>query len=496
MQEPEVKAASASMSDAKTYEEWKQAALAEDERSGAARWREVDHSRRYDFQVIRLRYNELVHLRARNDPHELLFYLNEGIHGNMGGMGRPSLYAKARFGTKDLITNYIGELSDSLETLADVDDSVIAFEEKLDFFRRASHCFGRAAIMLSGGGALGPFHLGVAKALIEQNLLPNVISGSSAGAFVAAVLGTRTDEEILKTLAPGQVVVAYEEFTEGNAAVLRGNRRLGIEDLRSVIDRMIPDMTFQEAYEHTGREINISVSPSELHQSPRLLNAITSPNVFVREAVLASCSIPGIFPPVTLAARGPNGVRRPYVPSRKWVDGSVSDDLPAKRLGRLYGVNYFITSQTNPVVVWALRDFGWDEGWMARLMDVSRSTSREWLRATFPLAMRMIKNSYPMNIYARMAYSVAMQDYTADVNILPRRRFWDPRKLLSVLTDEETRYLIREGEIATWPKIEMVRNCTRVGRTLDRILLEYEHEYAKRYSSVGRRRRKQPVPAL
>jgi len=489
--EHQVDSAPISMSDAKTYEEWKLAALADDERTGAARWREVDHSRRYDFQVIRLRYNELCHLKARNDPQELLFYLNEGIHGNMGGMGRPALYAKARFGTKDLITNYIGELADSLETLANVEDSVISFEDRLDFFRRAGHCFGRSAIMLSGGGALGPFHLGVAKALMEQNLLPRVISGSSAGSFVAAVLGTRTEEEILKTLAPGQVVVAYEEFADGNAAVLRGNRRLGIEELRSVIDRMIPDMTFQEAFECTGREINISVSPSELHQSPRLLNAITSPNVFIREAVLASCSIPGIFPPVTLAARGPNGVRRPYVPSRKWVDGSVSDDLPAKRLGRLYGVNYFITSQTNPVVVWALRDSGWDDGVLARILDASRSTSREWLRASFPFVMRLIKNSYPLNIYARMAYSVAMQDYTADVNILPRKRFWHPRKLLSVLTDEETRYLIREGEIATWPKIEMIRNCTEVGRTLDRILLDYEHEYARRYSSIYRKRPKE-----
>jgi NTE family protein len=32
------------------------------------------------------------------------------------------------------------------------------------------------------------------------------------------------------------------------------------------------------------------------------------------------------------------------------------------------------------------------------------------------------------------------------------------------------RFLIAEGEAATWPRIEMIRNCTRVSRTLDRII--------------------------
>ena len=57
-------------------------------------------------------------------------------------------------------------------------------------------------------------------------------------------------------------------------------------------------------------------------------------------------------------AKNTRGERLPYVASRKWVDGSIADDLPAKRLARLYGVNHFITSQTNPVVLWAIRDSG------------------------------------------------------------------------------------------------------------------------------------------
>jgi TAG lipase/steryl ester hydrolase/phospholipase A2/LPA acyltransferase len=69
-----------------------------------------------------------------------------------------------------------------------------------------------------------------------------------------------------------------------------------------------------------------------------------------------------------------------------------------------------------------------------------------------------------------MAYSVATQDYTADINILPRRRFWNPTSLLAILSEEQTEAMIAEGEASTWPKVEMIRNCTRISRTLDRIL--------------------------
>jgi NTE family protein len=193
---------------------------------------------------------------------------------------------------------------------------------------------------------------------------------------------------------------------------------------------------------------------------------------------------------VTLAARGRDAVKRPYVPSRKWIDGSVAADLPERRLGRLYGVNYFITSQTNPVVIWALRDTGSsdEDGVLSRLVEVSRSMSREWIRSTYPTMMRWLKNSYPFNMYARMAFSVATQDYTADVNILPRQRFWDPRKLLALLGESEIRSLVHAGESATWPKIEMLRNCTRIGSTLDRILNDYEHTHATRATAERRAR--------
>jgi len=458
------------MSEARTYAEWKAAALAQDERTGAAQWRRIDESRRFDHKVIRRRLEEVRQVKAAGDPHQVLYYLNEGIHGNMGVMGSAKLYNKAKFGTKDLVTSYIGELAGALDLVADVDDETISLPEKLEFFRRASHCFGRTALMLSGGGALGPFHIGVIKALLEQGLLPNVISGSSAGSLMAATVGTRTEDELKSVFDPRDLANTFEEVAESNLELLKGNRRMGVDHLRAFVERQIPDLTFQEAFELSGRRINITVSPRELHQQSRLLNAVTSPNVFIREAVLASCAVPGVFPPVTLAARNRLGQRQPYIPSRQWVDGSLTDDLPAKRLSRLYGVNHFITSQTNPLAIWALRDTQSQDNLWTRLWEINQNAGREVLRATYPLAMEFTKNVYPLNLATRMFYSLATQDYTADINILPRRRFWDPRKLLSILSEDEVRFLIAEGEAATWPRIEMIRNCTRISRTLDGIL--------------------------
>jgi len=476
----DVPRASAGTDTAQTYETWKAAALAQDAKSGADRWRQEDRSRRYDYKVIRRRYDEIRAVKANRDPLALLYYLSEGIHGNTGGMGRPAVYARAKFGTKDLITNYIAELADAIERAAAVDDSVMPLSEKLGLFRRASLCFGRSALMLSGAGALGPFHVGVTKALLEQGLLPDVISGSSAGSFVAAVIGTHDEATLRAAMQPTILADAFGELTPSDAKLLAGRRQIGRGDLQAAIESQVPDMTFAEAFELTGRKINISVSPSEVHQSSRLLNAVTSPNVCIREAVLASCAIPGVFPGVTLMAKNASGERLPYVASRKWVDGSIADDLPAKRLARLYGVNHFITSQTNPVVLWAIRDSAGDDNLASKLLDVYQTASKEWLKATYPFAMALVKRAYPINVYVRMAYSVVMQDYTADINIIPKRRIWDPSKLLSVMSPDETRRLISEGEASTWPKIEMIRNCTLIGRTLDRILDSLEREYAMR----------------
>ncbi len=458
----------ARMRRAETYAQWREAALAHDETTGKARWRQVDHSRRYDYRTIRFRLEELREVREAGDMRGLRFYLKEGMHGNMGGMGHPALYREAAFGTKDLITAYIRELREAVEQVAAIPASEMSDQEKLELFERASDCYGRTALMYSGAGSLGPFHLGVTRALLGEGLLPDVLSGASAGSFVAAMVGTHPEDELRELLLDEDLAGLFRMHQQSGEP----GDRLTVEDVESMVAGLIPDLTFEEALEHTGRRINISVSPSKLHQQARLLNAVTSPNVCIREAVMASCAIPGIFPAVTLAAKDSKGRRKPYIRSRTWVDGSVTDDQPSGRLARLYGVNHFISSQANPLILWTLRDTAWRDSLGGRLWDVYQSASKEWFKATYPYAIRATKNFYPLNAMTRLGYSVATQDYRADINLLPRQRFWSPSKLLSVLSDEETLGLVREGERVTWPEIERIRNCTEISRTVDRVVTE------------------------
>ena len=55
-------------------------------------------------------------------------------------------------------------------------------------------------MLLSGGAALGFYHAGVVKALLENNLMPRVIGGASAGSILCAMIGTRTDQEMFDGL--------------------------------------------------------------------------------------------------------------------------------------------------------------------------------------------------------------------------------------------------------------------------------------------------------
>ena len=108
----------ADMDAAESYEEWKAAAIGHDKASGVMRWVESDESKHFDYASIRRRLNRLRKLRKAKDNAGVLFALNEGIHGNIDGMGRRALYGKAKFGTKKLITEYVDEVTSALEMLA------------------------------------------------------------------------------------------------------------------------------------------------------------------------------------------------------------------------------------------------------------------------------------------------------------------------------------------------------------------------------------------
>lgn len=462
------------LANAKSYKEWREAAISHDEHSGLNAWKNKDQSQRYDYKEIRKRVNRLKSLRRANDSHGLLFSLNEGIHGNLGGMGHPELYQQAKFGTKRLIDEYSKEVSRCLKYLAEPTLTEISLEEKIDFFHRAQLCFGRSAFLMSGSGTFLFFHIGALKALWEQALIPNIISGSSGGALIAAIAGTRTNKELGEIFTPEFIDLELELMKIMSKLSIIGKSQIDQDEFRQTIANVIPDVTFSEAYKISGIQINISIAPAKRHQKSRLLNAITSPNVMVREAVLASCSIPGAFAPVTLAAKDVNGERVPYLSSRKWVDGSLSDDLPMKRLSRLYGVNHFIVSQTNPIALPFLNAEKKRQGVFATLSSTGMKTIKDWGLAASYIMQKPLK---PDSYFSKMIngyISIVSQSYTGDINILPSNRFLNPSKALSAQSNQEIIDLVSDGEKSTWPTIEKIRIQTRISQTLDQLVKQLD----------------------
>jgi TAG lipase / steryl ester hydrolase / phospholipase A2 / LPA acyltransferase len=238
----------------------------------------------------------------------------------------------------------------------------ITLAEKLAFFTETRHAYGRSALLLSGGGSLGLLHAGVVKCLHESLLLPRVLAGSSVGSILCGMLGTRTADEIDYMLSEEKDAFDLN-FFDPDDSLFMGIRRFATTGycldggyLMASSKRNIPPLTFQEAYDRTGRIINIVVSPSKRSGNSdryRLLNYLTAPHVFITSAVIASCAIPGVYAPVELMAKDEDGHAVPYIEhdTVKWEDGSMQSDLPMHRLGELFNINNFIVSQVNPHIL-------------------------------------------------------------------------------------------------------------------------------------------------
>lgn len=464
---------------AKDYAAWQSLAEQHDEVSGGSRWRRKEDSFLYDNAEIRKRHDRLAKLLKEKNYSDLLFALNEGLHGNLEGIGNPALYQRAKSGTKNLVESYNSLVNESLRAIAGVSTGQISHRKKLDFFRRAAHCYGRSALMLSGGAGLIYFHHGVVQTLLDHDLLPNIVSGASAGSWICAQLGTRTDEE----LKNGYFQDMLYDLPSGQHHPLRVLMGLDQEYspqdfLEQTLDQFDENLTFQEAFEKTGRYINISISPAEKHQVSRLMNAITSPNVYIRSAVMASSSVPGVVPPASLYAKGVDGRPRPYLPTRKWCDGSVADDLPAKRLARLFGVNHYLVSLINPVAIPFIEDPNLrpTRGLKRTAFDLVLQGMQELLLSTERLSAKLGTNY--MGPALLMADALLDQKYTGDINLILEKSDYRWRDILFGYANDSDASAIdalkMAGVRSTWPKLSVIKNATQVARTIDQILVKLD----------------------
>lgn len=460
---------------AQSYEEWKYACLKLDSLTNTNEWKEEQESTLYDYTLIKTVTNKMRELRLQNDYLGLLYVIRTNWVRNLGNMGNVNLYRHSHVGTKLLIDHYITESKLCLEALlqSDLDDNYL-----LGILQQTRRNIGRTALVLSGGGSFGLFHIGVLATLFELDLLPRVISGSSAGAIVASILCVRHKEEIPELLQK----VASKDFnifnddkqkTESENLLIKISRffKNGTwfdnKQLANTVIEFLGDMTFREAYNRTGKILNITVSPATMFEQPRLLNNLTAPNVLIWSAVCASCSLPGIFPssplyekdPITSEVREWSGSA-----SVRFVDGSVDNDLPISRLSEMFNIDHIIACQVNihvfPFLKLSLSCVGGEieDEFSARLKQnlshIYKFVSNEMIHL-FELGSEL---GIAKNLLLKLR-SVLSQQYSGDITILPdMMTLYRINELLCNPTKEFILREITNGAQATWPKISIIQN--------------------------------------
>ena len=161
----------------------------------------------------------------------------------------------------------------------------------------------RLGMVLSGGGSRGLAHVGVLKALGEEGIEPDCLSGTSSGAIVAALYAAG--------YSPAEMLEFFETkhpFRASNLAL----RKPGFFDSEKAVGDFLeyfPD----DAFEALGKKVFMTATDIvdgrlEIFSSGRLIRA-----------VLASSSAPLVFTPTEIDGR--------------WFsDGGIVDNFPVDPL--------------------------------------------------------------------------------------------------------------------------------------------------------------------
>ena len=205
---------------------------------------------------------------------------------------------------------------------------VSALSEQLDI-RLSNADQPHAILALSGGGANGAFGAGVLVGWSAAGDRPefDVVTGVSTGALSApfAFLGEDWDEELIAAYTRGQ---AREMLSWSQLMALKSPSLFGASTLESLVrDNVTPELLAQIATEHAkGRRLLVATTNLDTEETViwdmGLLASQDGPealNLF-RQVLIASASIPGIFPPVMIVGLDDHG----QIVAEMHVDGGVN----------------------------------------------------------------------------------------------------------------------------------------------------------------------------
>ncbi|KAF5369923.1 hypothetical protein D9758_001017 [Tetrapyrgos nigripes] len=464
------------MRSSRSWSEWKGAAMTLDEYLHFDEWKKIDEDPYYDWKLVRKVRKSLKNLREKKDARGCIGVLETCIRANFAGVESSRLYSETYLGSKDLIESYYDEQEKALEFIRE--SPQLTIDEKKKLFKSANTNYGISALCLSGGASFGYYHFGVVRAFLDAGLLPRVITGTSAGSLIAALVCTRTEEE-LKTLICPQIadrITACEEPI--NVWLSRffttGARFDSVSWARKATFFTRGSMTFKEAYLRTGRILNVSVVPADRHSPTKLLNYITSPDTVIWSALLASAAVPGILNPVVLMQKLKDGTVIPWNWGSRFKDGSLRVDIPIQTLNLYFNVTYPVVSQVNPHVhlfFFAPRGSAGKpvahskgKGWRGNFL---LSAAENWLKHELTKNFKVIRDLDLLpQILGQDWSSVFLQRFDGTVTIWPRTRLWDWFRILSDPDRQELERMIQVGQLVTWPKLHMIKNRARIEKQI------------------------------
>lgn len=469
------------------YEGWVKAAEELDRHLGNDKWKADDEGSYYDWKMIKQVLRQLQHLRKQAEEDErssrgrtggreggerpidlLRKVLESCVKANFAGIENPRLYSETYYGTKNLLQSYIDETSMALKYI--FSSSQLTPADKRTLSDRLSANLGRSALCLSGGATFAYYHFGIAKSLLDADILPPIITGTSGGAVVAALLCTRTDEELKKLLIPAlatRITACHESIRIWWFRYWRTGARFDSVDWAKRCAWFCRgSLTFKEAYQLTGRILNVSTVPSDPHSPAILANYVTAPDCVIWSAVIASAAVPGILNPVVLMRKLPSGKLEPFSFGHKWKDGSLRTDIPLKSLNTHFGVNFSIVSQVNPhVSLW----FFSNRGTVGR--PVTHRRGRGWRGGFFGSAIeqfikldlnKWLKVLRHLELLPRPMgqdwSEVFLQRFSGTITIWPKTCMSDFWNILTDPTMDRLARQITAGQLATWPKLKFVSN--------------------------------------
>ena len=170
----------------------------------------------------------------------------------------------------------------------------------------------RIALVLGGGGLKGFAHIGVLRALRERGIRPCVYVGASIGALLAAATAGGLDPDEMEWRA--EHLERRHLFRMNHYGMLvdrlRATSLYAEEPLRMLIDEVVPSGTFARL------ATPVLVNTVDLVRGTQVVWGTPGMrDVPVRDAVYASCALPGFFPPGR-------------VRDRLCVDGGTVDNMP------------------------------------------------------------------------------------------------------------------------------------------------------------------------